>query len=114
VGAKWRSNTHAVLGARLCVAELAANVFEHAAPRPSDEIIVTLRSRDDGFEIEFLDSCAPFDPTRRRVTAQPTSIESASPNGRGLLLVRAYASDLSYRHDGTYNRVTMTIAAAVV
>jgi hypothetical protein len=46
------------------------------------------------------------------VAANAASIESASPGGRGLMLVRSYAEDISYCNDGTHNRVALTIKSA--
>jgi hypothetical protein len=64
VGLRWGESERTVFRARLCIAELAANV---------------------------------------------ASIESASERGRGLLLIHAYARDLSYCNDGTCNRVMLKV-----
>ncbi len=109
VGATWRKRDRIVFATRLCIAELAANVFEHGAPAPGTEIIVTLHCRGDGIGIEFLDSGAPFDPTREGAGHSPSS-EAPSVGGRGLMLLRAYAKDLGYVRDGARNHVTMTVA----
>ena len=113
VATQWGENERTVFRTRLCVAELAANVIEHGCARPGDDhIVVTLRHLGDGIGVEFLDSCAPFDPTREIAATKAASIEAMDPGGRGLLLVRAYAQDLAYRNDGTRNRVTLKINSA--
>jgi anti-sigma regulatory factor (Ser/Thr protein kinase) len=117
VGRRWDASARTRFRARICVAELAANVIEHGVARSdNDHIIVTLSRSGDGIAIEFMDAREPFDPTLTPVAAQgalePASIESAAIGGRGLGLVRAYAKDVSYRRDGRYNRVTLKIKSA--
>jgi anti-sigma regulatory factor (Ser/Thr protein kinase) len=110
IGRRWGENQRTVFAARLCVAELAANVIEHGGAKPGrDRIIVTLAKCADGIAIEFQDSCARFDPTVETIAERPDTIESAAINGRGLMLIRAYAKEFAYRHDGTYNRVTLRV-----
>jgi serine/threonine-protein kinase RsbW len=110
-GRRWGADPKTIFSARLCVAELFANVIEHGgATSGRDRIIVTLARRRDGIGIEFLDSGAPFDPTAFRLAEKPDSIDAAAINGRGLRLIRAYAGEFAYRHDGTYNRITLSIA----
>jgi anti-sigma regulatory factor (Ser/Thr protein kinase) len=111
-GRRWGQDQRTVYGARLCVAELVANVIEHGIARSGrDHIVVTLTRRSDGIGIEFMDSREHFDPTGVTTGEQPSSIDAVAINGRGLMLVRAYATELAYRNDGTYNRVTLKIAS---
>ncbi len=64
VAASWNASERAAFKARLCIAELAANVLEHGGPKSDrDHIVVMLSRAGDGIEIEFLDSLKPFDPT---------------------------------------------------
>ena len=108
VAAKWRASERTMFNARLCIAELAANAFEHGGSKPDDHIVVMLRQVDGSLEIEFLDSLRPFDPTTAVAAKSPPS----GAGGLGLTLVRAYANDLSYSNDGTYNRVKFKIKSA--
>jgi len=109
IGARWGASERAIFAVRLCIAELAANVVEHGIARTSaDHMVVTLRRLGSGIDVEFLDSRAPFDPTGH-ASPEARSLEAASPGGRGLMLLQAYASGLTYSHDGTYNRVHLTI-----
>jgi anti-sigma regulatory factor (Ser/Thr protein kinase) len=100
--------------ARVCVAEIAANVLEHgsAAAEPA-EVGVTLRPRGNGLDIEITDSGRPFDPTTTPEHPLPESIETTEIGGLGLHLVRSYASDIKYRHDGVCNRLTLHLPAAL-
>ena len=113
IATQWGENQRTVFRTRLCIAELAANVLEHGSARSGDDhIVVTLRRFGDGIGVELLDSGAAFDPTVEMAAANADSIESLPAGGRGLPLLRAYAKDLSYRNDGTCNRVTLKINSA--
>jgi anti-sigma regulatory factor (Ser/Thr protein kinase) len=107
IGARWGADQRTMFGARLCVAELAANVLEHGTAVSSDDhMIVTVRSVCCGIEVEFLDSRAPFDPTAKPKALPP---KPADPTGRGLYLIHRWAEGLTYSHDGIHNRVGLTI-----
>jgi serine/threonine-protein kinase RsbW len=113
MGARWGVNERTMFGARLCIAELAANTLEHGvAISGEDHIIVTARRAPLGLELEFLDSRAPFDPTAKPAKRPPQTLASANAGGRGLSLIHSYADKLTYSHDGTYNRVGLTIKSA--
>lgn len=110
VARQWGASERTVFRVRLCIAELAGNVLEHGCAHVGDDhIVVTLRHLGDGIGVEFLDSCARFDPTGEIDTIRAASIENLRPGGWGLRLLRAYAAELSYRHDGERNRVTLKI-----
>jgi anti-sigma regulatory factor (Ser/Thr protein kinase) len=110
VAEQWAIDQRAAFRARLCVAELAANVLEHGSKNAADggHIVVALRKLSDGVEVEFLDSTGAFDLTKEPETVAPR----AEPGGWGLRLVRAYAKELSYVNDDGQNRVRFTISAA--
>ena len=113
IGARWGVNERTMFGARLCIAELAANTLEHGvAISGEDHIIVTARRCPLGVELDFLDSRAPFDPTAKPAWPRPKTLESADAGGRGLSLIHSYADKLTYSYDGTYNRVGLTIKSA--
>jgi anti-sigma regulatory factor (Ser/Thr protein kinase) len=112
VFACWDASERATFGARLCVAELAANAVEHGvASTDADHMVVTVRRRSNGIELEFLDSRAPFDPTGRARIAGAQCVKSEVPGGYGLTLLHAYAAGLIYSYDGTYNRVRLTVSS---
>jgi anti-sigma regulatory factor (Ser/Thr protein kinase) len=105
---QWGLSEKAAFGARLCLAELAANVLEHGIARSQDDhIVITMDRVRDGIEVEFVDSRERFDPTA------PRSVVEAPANGggRGLALLRAYAHDLTYVADPDYNRTKFKINA---
>jgi anti-sigma regulatory factor (Ser/Thr protein kinase) len=106
VAAQLGASEQAAFGARLCIAELAANVLEHGISCSGhDHIIITIDRLGDRIGVEFSDSRVAFDPTLE-VSAEcdPTSV-----GGRGLVLLHAYADDLSYVNDGAYNRLKFKV-----
>jgi anti-sigma regulatory factor (Ser/Thr protein kinase) len=113
IGRSWGIPGCTALGARICVAEIAANVLEHGASPPAAvELGVTLCCRDSGLDIEITDSGPPFDPTAVSERPSPQSHDEAQIGGLGLRLVRSYASDVTYRHDGVCNRLKLYLPAS--
>jgi sigma-B regulation protein RsbU (phosphoserine phosphatase) len=113
VGRRWGIAERTAFGARLCVAEIAANVLEHGGARAEPaELGVTLRRRESGLDVEITDSGRPFDPTAVPERPLSDSIEAAHVGGLGLRLVRSYASEVTYRHDGVCNHIFLHLRAA--
>jgi anti-sigma regulatory factor (Ser/Thr protein kinase) len=113
IGNRWGIDERTAFGARLCVAEIATNVLEHGAgPGEPAEIAVTLRRRGGGLDIDIADSGRPFDPTSKPDTALPETLEEAAIGGLGLRLVRAYASEIAYHHDGVRNHHRLHLPAS--
>jgi anti-sigma regulatory factor (Ser/Thr protein kinase) len=109
IAAQWELSERTAFGARLCIAELAANVLEHGVARsPDDHIVVTIDRVGDGIEVEFLDTRGCFDPT----APQASTEDHANGGGRGLALLRAYAHDLTYVAEADRNRTTFKIPSA--
>jgi anti-sigma regulatory factor (Ser/Thr protein kinase) len=97
--------------ARVCIAEVAANVLEHGGGTGATEITITLRASDAGLDIEIKDTGRPFDITAAPTRALPQSIESANIGGLGLHLIRSYASNITYRREGACNHLTLRVPA---
>jgi len=108
VGMSWRVPTAVVFRARVCVAEIAANLLEHGRARPEgDTLTVELRQDGPGLAIELTDTGRAFDPTAWVPgTASPDSV-----SGRGLRLVRAYAA-MSYRRAAGQNILRLRVVSA--
>jgi anti-sigma regulatory factor (Ser/Thr protein kinase) len=88
----WGLGYRTLCRVRICVGELASNIVEHGRVRPdAGEIMLELRLKKPGLEIEISDPGVAFDP----VAAPPTEIDREGVGGRGLRLVRAYAAALS-------------------
>jgi anti-sigma regulatory factor (Ser/Thr protein kinase) len=113
IGRSWGIPERTAFGARVCVAEIAANVLEHgASPAEAVKLGVTLSRRGSGLDIEITDSGPPFDPTGVSERPLPRSLEEAEIGGLGLRLVRAYACDISYCHDGICNHLKLHLPSS--
>jgi anti-sigma regulatory factor (Ser/Thr protein kinase) len=114
VGRSWGIAERTAWGARICVAEIATNVLEHAASPPKTvELGVTLCRRDGGLDIEITDSGPAFDPTMVSERPVPQTLDEADIGGLGLRLVRSYASGITYHHDGVCNRLKLHLPASL-
>ena len=49
-----------------------------------------------------------FDPTSKPLVES----DSSNGGGRGLVLLQAYADELTYTHDGSYNRIKFKIKSS--
>jgi anti-sigma regulatory factor (Ser/Thr protein kinase) len=108
----WDIPKRTVLGARVCISEIAANALEHGASASQVvELSVTLYRCDSGLDIEVTDSGRPFNPTAVTVPPPPRTIAEAEIGGLGIRLMRAYASEMSYRRDGGCNRLKLHLPA---
>ncbi|MAY74547.1 MAG: anti-sigma regulatory factor [Phycisphaerae bacterium] len=90
----------------LALEEAIANAFQHGHRDLPDDtpIQVTFRVTKDHVQITVEDRGAGFDP---RDLPDPTVEENISnPSGRGMMLIRAYMSEVSHNDRG--NRLSMT------
>jgi anti-sigma regulatory factor (Ser/Thr protein kinase) len=111
-GSAWELPEDVVFRVRVCVAELLANLLEHGRARPDgDDLRITLRPAPPALELEIADSGRPFDPTARAAAAA-AGPASAALGGRGLRLIGAYASDMSYGRAGRWNVLSLRVAPA--
>jgi anti-sigma regulatory factor (Ser/Thr protein kinase) len=101
-----------VFRARVCVAELAANVLEHGQAGPdTDSFTVTIGwDGSSMLDLEFTDTSRPFDPTRPEAVPADLGIETTG--GRGLRLLQGLATRSQYRRDGKLNRVNLQFLAS--
>ena len=110
VGSAWRLGEDVVFRARVCVAEILANLLEHGRARSDgDDVRISLRPSPPALELEISDSGRPFDPTARAAAAAAARA-SAAPGGHGLRLVGAYASAMTYRRAGERNILSLRVA----
>ena len=107
IGASWRLSEDVVFRARVCIAEIAANLIEHGRTRPEgDELSVVLHPDGTAIEIELTDTGRAFDPT-----LEP-GISAGGLGGRGLRLLHAYAAAISYRRDAGRNILRLRVLPA--
>jgi anti-sigma regulatory factor (Ser/Thr protein kinase) len=106
VGQRWGIDERILFRARVCVSELAANVIEHGCAQATDEPIrIGLRCRPPAFEIEFSDPGREFDP----FLAQSIQPDDERVGGRGIKLIRSFASASSYRRVSGRNVITLQL-----
>jgi anti-sigma regulatory factor (Ser/Thr protein kinase) len=112
VGVRWGVAEDVVFRARVCVAEVAANLLEHGRAQADwDEISVTLRPSGRTLAFEISDTGRAFDPTGLAAGAAEAP-GSEAPGGRGLRLLRAYAASMMYRREGGRNILSLRVAPA--
>jgi len=95
----------AIFAIRLAIEEAITNAFEHghAGLDPSTPIHIEYAVSNDAVEIAIEDQGTGFVPAE---LPDPTLLENlAKPSGRGVMLMRAYMSDVRYNDRG--NRVKL-------
>lgn len=91
----------------VCVEEALANLIEHG--RPVDEakdIAIAVRADREGATILVTDRCVPFDAAAAPPPERPSPGDMRA-GGQGLRLMRAFASELTYRTAAGRNELTM-------
>jgi len=90
------------------------NIIEHGCNNGTDRRWIRLecRHRDDAIEIELRDNAAAFDPTSRAGLVHADQLHEATPEGRGIHLIRQFTSGLYYRREGECNILGLTFATA--
>lgn len=90
---------------RLCLEEAVMNVVMHGyGPGQPGVIAVALWPCGAGLCAQVSDSAAPFDPTA------PRAVRTASVGGRGLQLIRRFATESRYRRQDGRNHLTLSFA----
>lgn len=105
----------ALYACELVLEEILTNIQNHAFDDPGGHVIELQVTTDPlGVTLDFVDDGRSFDPLQQPEPAPAGSIESATPGGRGLMLVRRHAQSLSHqRRDGrNHLRVRVSRAAA--
>jgi anti-sigma regulatory factor (Ser/Thr protein kinase) len=110
LGVRWGIPERTVFRARVCIAEIAANVLEHGATGPDgDQIIITLRDQAPAVEVEIADTGKAFNPVTPPDDAQAVAVETEG--GRGLQLLRSYASAIDYKRERDRNILLFRVLA---
>jgi serine/threonine-protein kinase RsbW len=93
-----------IFGIRLALEEALVNAIKHGNRLdPQKRVRVTYRVTTRRFEIAIADEGPGFQPERVADPLAPENLEV--PGGRGLLLMRAYMTEVEFHPPG--NRVTM-------
>jgi anti-sigma regulatory factor (Ser/Thr protein kinase) len=109
--APWSLSPRAIYAIELILEETLMNVITHGFRKSSAQHLIDLRVqvRPDAVVLQFEDDGMPFDPTQFPEPATPASIEQAVPGGRGVLLVRRFASAVRYHRSHARNQLTIEI-----
>lgn len=90
-------SSHTLFRLELVLEELLMNLIEHAQPGTAAlQIGLSLSLLPQEVQLVIQDNAAPFDPVTAPLPAAATSIATATPGGRGLLLVRQSVKSLHY------------------
>jgi serine/threonine-protein kinase RsbW len=100
-----------------CLDEALANVIAHGGPTALASPVrlqFGLR-RSQGActaELSVADAGVAFDPANARPDARPrpASLAKAKPGGLGLLMIRKFSDDLSYRRSEGRNHLTIAVS----
>jgi serine/threonine-protein kinase RsbW len=89
---------------KLSLEEALANAIKHGnSGDPEKQVVVTYRIAEDHIQISVCDEGGGFEPD---VVPDPTLDENLEkPNGRGIMLMKAYMNEVCYNQAG--NCVTM-------
>jgi anti-sigma regulatory factor (Ser/Thr protein kinase) len=92
----------------LCAEEAVSNVLRHGiADEPGATVRLSLAAEPGRVTLAIEDAGKPFDPLSAPPPAPPKSLEEAALGGRGIHLMRRFASRIDYaRRDGR-NRLTL-------
>ena len=91
--------------------EISLNVMAHGGETPgrAPEMDIAIESSESAVTIEVADGGRPFNPIQEAPPVPDISPGQTAPlGGLGIHLVKKMVESLSYHHDGTWNRLTMT------
>ncbi len=108
--ADWPSG-EPVLKARVCAAELAANLMEHGSgPAGPARLSVRLAAEGPDVRLELTDNGRPFDPTEWHASAVRETLQTATIGGRGLRTVHGLSRELHYSRREGRNHLSLLVA----
>lgn len=88
--------------------EIVLNAFRHGG---AIRVSVSAQASEAGCELRFADDGVPFDPVASPDAPRAQRLEQEIDGGRGLLLLRRFASALAYERSDGENRLSVTLAA---
>lgn len=97
---------------RLCLEEILANIVMHAFSGGEHAISLDMRCDAEEVVLTIVDDGMPFDPLAATAAIQATDLAEADPGGRGLILVKNYASRRAYRREDGRNHLVLAFTPA--
>ena len=95
-------------GIEVCLEEALANLIVHGQSTDGiKDIEIGVRGDCRGATVEITDRCAPFDVVHEASPPRENA-DALLEGGRGLRLMRSFASELAYATQDGRNQLTMT------
>ncbi|SRR5258708_40189792 len=101
---------------QLCMEEAVANVVQHGyRSEPGHPIVIRSWASDNVLYFVIEDKALPFAPNEpvQSNGDVPASLESITPGGNGIRLLRRFAGSLAYERLSDGNRLTLGFAASL-
>jgi anti-sigma regulatory factor (Ser/Thr protein kinase) len=97
----------------IALEEAVLNVAMHGdLPADDAKIAIEYLSAADSVTLAVTDSGKNFDPTAEPSPDRAATIATAEIGGKGLILLRHYCKDISYRREAGRNQLTMRFPRA--
>ena len=84
---------------KLAIEEIFVNIVNYSN---ADYAIVNVEC-DENLEMEFVDNGIQFNPLLKKDSETPESLEEVKIGGLGIMLVKNYADDLTYKYENGEN-----------
>ena len=95
-------------GIEVCLEEALANLIVHGQSTDGNkDIQIGVTGDCQGAKVEITDRCAPFDVVHEASPPRENA-DALLEGGRGLRLMRSFATGLAYETEGGRNQLTMT------
>ena len=101
---------------QLCMEEALANVVLHGyRSEPGHPIVIRSRVSDGTLYLAIEDEAPPFAPSEPAPSNGdvPANLESITPGGNGIRLLRRFAGSLAYERLSDGNRLTLGFAVSL-
>jgi len=93
----------------LALEEALVNICKYSYPDEPGDAEVSCKQDNSRFIIEIVDSGIPFDMTSLPAPDVTSSIEERKIGGLGIFLIKKMVNDVSYRREGNFNILKLTI-----
>jgi anti-sigma regulatory factor (Ser/Thr protein kinase) len=97
----------AILDLQLAVEEAVANTIQHGYRGAAGEIALTISATDRTAKVRIVDNASPFSPLSLPDPDRESGISERQIGGLGIYLIRQVVDDVSYRHAGGKNILTL-------
>lgn len=98
----------------LCLNEAIANIIAHGGPTALSspvQLHFSVHHRENANEarLTVADAGIAFDPLAYQPKPRPKILAEAEPGGLGLMMMRSFTDDMSYRYSEGRNQTTFTV-----